>query len=55
MYPLAAGFGFKSVPIGMTHVSKIETCLSLFAVGTIAAEHTDHFLVEVETDAEWVL
>jgi hypothetical protein len=24
-------------------------------VGTIAAEHTDHFLVEVETDAEWVL
>jgi hypothetical protein len=29
--------------------------LPLFAVGTIAAEHTDHFLAEVETEAKRVL
>jgi hypothetical protein len=29
--------------------------LPLFAVGTIAAEHGDHFLAEVETEAERVL
>jgi hypothetical protein len=55
IYPLVVGFSFKSVPVGMTHVSKIEICLPLFAVGTIAAEHTDHFLVEVQTDAKRVL
>jgi hypothetical protein len=43
MYPLAAGFSFKSVPVGMTIMSKVETFLPLFAVGTIAAEHADHF------------
>jgi hypothetical protein len=36
-------------------VSNIETCLSLFVVGTIAAEHTDHFLAEVEANTERVL
>jgi hypothetical protein len=55
IYPLAMGFGFKSVPVGMTHVSNIETCLPLFVVGTIAAEHTDHFLAEVEANTERVL
>jgi hypothetical protein len=33
-------------------VSKVETLLPLFAMGTIATEHTDHFLMEVETEAK---
>jgi hypothetical protein len=41
--PLAASFGFESVPLGMTPVSKVESPLPLFDVGTIAAEHTDLF------------
>jgi hypothetical protein len=36
-------------------VSKVETLLPLFAMGTIATEHTDHFLMEVETEAKRVL
>jgi hypothetical protein len=55
VYPLAVGFGFESGAVGMTLISKLETCLPLFTVGTIAAEHVNHFLVEVETDAERVL
>jgi hypothetical protein len=55
MYPLAVGFGFKSVPLGATLVSKVETPLPLFAVGNVAAEHVDHVLVEIETEAEKVL
>jgi hypothetical protein len=39
----------------MTHVLKVEAPLPLFAVGTIAAEHADRFLVEVETETEKVL
>jgi hypothetical protein len=39
----------------MTPVSKVETPLPLFVVGTIAAEHVDRFLAEVETEAEKVL
>jgi hypothetical protein len=55
IYPLAASFSFESVPLGMTPVSKVETPLPLFAVGTIATEHVDHFLTEVETETERVL
>jgi hypothetical protein len=55
IFPLAASFDFKSVPPGMTPVSRVETPLSLFAMGTIAAEYADYFLVEVETETEKVL
>jgi hypothetical protein len=55
LYLLAASFDSESVPLGMTPVSKVVTPLPLFAVGTIAAEHADCFLVEVETEGEWVL
>jgi hypothetical protein len=55
MIPLAIGFGFKSMSVGMTLVSKVETCLPQFTMRTIAVEHADHFLVDVETDAERVL
>jgi hypothetical protein len=55
IYPLAASFDFEIVPLGMTPVLKVETPLPLFAVGSITVEHTDHFLVEVETEAERVL
>jgi hypothetical protein len=37
IFPLAASFGFGSVPLGTTPVSRVETPLPLFAVGTIAA------------------
>jgi hypothetical protein len=47
IYLLAASFGFKNVPLGMTPVSKVETPLLPFAMGTIAAEHTNHLLVVV--------
>jgi hypothetical protein len=55
MYPLVAGFGFESVPLGMTPVLKEETPLQLFVVGNIVAEHADHVLAEVEMEAEKVL
>jgi hypothetical protein len=55
IYSLAVSFGFESVPLGMTPMSKAEIPLPLFAIGTIAVEHVDHFLVEVETEAERVL
>jgi hypothetical protein len=55
VYPLAASFSFKSAPLGMTLVPKVETPLPLFAVGTIAAEHADHFLAKVGTKTERVL
>jgi hypothetical protein len=55
MYPLALGFGFESMPLGTTPVSKVETPLSLFAVGTIAVGHTDRVLVEIEIEAGRVL
>jgi hypothetical protein len=54
IFPLAASFGFESVPLEMTPASKVETPLPLFAVETIAAEHTSHFLVEVETETKKV-
>jgi hypothetical protein len=55
IYPLAASFNSESVPLGMTPVSKVETPLPLFSMGTIAVEHADRFLAEVETKAERVL
>jgi hypothetical protein len=55
IYPLAVSFGFEGVPLRTTPVSKVETPLPLFAVGTIAAEHANRFLVEVETETERVL
>jgi hypothetical protein len=55
IFPLAASFGFESVPLGMTPMSKVKIPLPLFAVGTIAAEHANHFSAEVETEAERVL
>jgi hypothetical protein len=55
MYPLAVGFGFESVPLGMSSMSKVETPLPLFAVGTIAVGHANRVLVEIETEAERVL
>jgi hypothetical protein len=55
MYPLAVGFGFESMPFGITPVSKVETPLPLFAVGTVAVEHVDRVLAEIETEAKRVL
>jgi hypothetical protein len=55
IYLLATSFGFESVPLGTTPVSKVETPVPLFAVGTIAAGHADHFLAEVKKEAERVL
>jgi hypothetical protein len=54
MYLLAADFSFRDVAFGTTPVSKVETALPLFAVGAAAAEHADHVLVEIETEAEAV-
>jgi hypothetical protein len=39
----------------MTPVLKVETPLLLFIVGTIAAEHANRVLVEMETKAERVM
>jgi hypothetical protein len=39
IYPLAANFSFKSVPLGATPVSKVESPLPLFTMGTIVVEH----------------
>jgi hypothetical protein len=55
IYPLAASFGFKSAPLATTPVSKVETPLPLFVVGTIVVEHADLFLAEVKMETERVL
>jgi hypothetical protein len=55
MYPLDVGFDFKSVPLGMTPISRVETPLPLFVVGTIAIEHVDRVLAGIETKVERVL
>jgi hypothetical protein len=55
IFPLAASFGFESMPLRTAPVSRVETPHLLFAMGTIAAEYADHFLVEVETETEKVL
>jgi hypothetical protein len=55
IFPLAASFGFESVPLGTTPMSKVEPPLLLFAVGTIVVEHADHFLAEVEMETKEVL
>jgi hypothetical protein len=46
-YPLAAGFCFKNAPLRMTPVSKVETPLLLFTVGTIVADHADRVLAKI--------
>jgi hypothetical protein len=33
-YPLAAGFGFENVALGMNPMSKVETALPLFCYGS---------------------
>jgi hypothetical protein len=43
------------MPLGITPVSKVETPLPLFAVGTVAVEHVDRVLAEIETEAKRVL
>jgi hypothetical protein len=55
MYQLSVNFGFKSVVVGLTAVSKVETPLPLFVVGRVSVEHTERVLAEVETKAEKVL
>jgi hypothetical protein len=55
IFPLVASFGFESVPLGTTPILRVETPLLLFALGTIVAEHADHFLVKLETEIEKVL
>jgi hypothetical protein len=55
MYPLAIGFGFDCMLLGMTPVSKVETPLPLFAVGNIATEHANRLLAEIEAEAKKVL
>jgi hypothetical protein len=49
------GFRFGKVPVGMTPMSKVETPLPLFTMGTIAVEHASRVLAEVQTEAERVL
>jgi hypothetical protein len=55
MYPLATGFGFESVPLGMTPMSKVESPLLLFAMGAIAARLADQVLAEIEMEVERVV
>jgi hypothetical protein len=55
MYLLAVGFDFRKVSMGTTPMSKVETPLPLFTVGTIPMEHASHVLAKVETEAERVL
>jgi hypothetical protein len=55
MYPLSVNFGFKSVAVGLTAVSKVETPLPLFVVGRVSVEHAERVLAEVKTKAEKVL
>jgi hypothetical protein len=51
IFLLAAGFGFESMHLGTTPMSRVETPLLLFAMGNIAVEHADLVLVEIETEA----
>jgi hypothetical protein len=55
MYLLAAGFIFKSIPLGTTPMSKVETPLQLFTVENAAAACAARVFVEVETEADKVL
>jgi hypothetical protein len=55
MYPLVAGFGFESMPLGMTPMLKVETPLPLLVVGNVAVEHADRLLADIEMEAEKVL
>jgi hypothetical protein len=55
MYPLASGFGFKDVDVGMTPVSKVWTPLSMFLVGTVSAEGASCLLAEIELETKRML
>jgi hypothetical protein len=55
VYLLAAGFGFENVHLGMTPMLKVEASLPLFTMESVATEHTDRVLAEIETEAEKVL
>jgi hypothetical protein len=52
MFPLASGFGFKNVLIGMTPVSKVWASLLLFPVEPVAVEDISRVLAKVETEAK---
>jgi hypothetical protein len=52
MFPLASGFNFKDVTVGMTLVSKVWTSLLLFLVELVPVGDVDRVLPEVETEAE---
>jgi hypothetical protein len=55
MYPLGASFGFESVTLEATPMSKVETPLPVFVMGNVAVEHADHVLVEVDREVDEVL
>jgi hypothetical protein len=49
MYLFSVGFGFKNVTDGTTVMSKVLVPLP------VSVENAHHFVVKVETDAEWIL
>jgi hypothetical protein len=55
VYSLAASIDFENVPLGMTPMSKVEASLLLFAVESVASEHADRALAEIEMETEKVL
>jgi hypothetical protein len=50
VYPLAAAFGFDSVTLVTTPMSKVETPLPMFAVENVTAKNTNRVLAERERD-----
>jgi hypothetical protein len=55
VYPVASGFGFRDVAIGVNVMSKVEAPLPFFSVESISVEGANHFLAKVEMDSEKVL
>jgi hypothetical protein len=55
MYPLGSGFGFKDMVVGTTPMSKVQTPLPVFPMGTAFVEGASHLLVKIETEAEKML
>jgi hypothetical protein len=53
--PLASGFGFKDVTMGIMVVSKVKTPLTVSPVELVSAEDVGCHLTKVETDAERIL
>jgi hypothetical protein len=52
VYPLAAAFGFDSVTLVTTPMSKVETRLPMFAVENVTAKNTNRVLAERERERE---